>query len=254
MNITTDIERITPEIAKAMLMGNIDNRSVKTNLIDQYAGDMKAGRWQMTGQPIIFSDDGLLNDGQHRLLALIKSEATVTMMVTRGVPRESRSAIDIGKSRGAGDVLQMFHIPNGNNIAALAASVIAYERAGRKGRGSPNRVSKADIIARSRSDERLVYCDRLAQRFRDLVGRKQPAFARYVIPDGMKSDMFFDSFADGAGLEHGHPVLTLRNWFLRNGRKNTDLAAIEAILRAWCAFRDGRSLAALKLLGEYPTP
>ena len=254
MNISTSIERISPAMAAALLEGNIDNRRVKPSLITQYASDMKQGRWLVTGDPIIISDDGLLNDGQHRLKAIIVSGATVECVITRGVSRESRAKTGIGSIRTAGDVVQMFHIPNGNAVAAMAKLILSYEAGDRKTLGSPSRISKTQVIDRCRNDDRLVYADRAASALKDIATRKHVAFCRYLIQDGEKSEEFFGRLRDGAELYAGHPVLSLRNWWLRNGRRAHDAQGIEAILRGWNAFRDGRELQSIRLLQELPLP
>ena len=252
--ITAQIERITPTIAGAMLDGNQDNRRLSESLVFQYAADMAAGKWKLTGQPIIIADDGQLNDGQHRLAAIAKSGVVVEMMVLRGADRQSRDAIDTGKPRTAGDVVQMFHIPDGTAVAALARSVIGWERAGKNRLGAHNNISKSEIIERARADQRLIYANRVGKTCDKIAMYKHISFARYAIPDGALSDMFFDRLADGVGLENGHPVLTVRNWFFRNGRRVPDMQGIEAILRGWCAFKDGREITYIKILGEFPTP
>ena len=254
MTINAQIERITPEIATALLESNHDNRKVSDTIVNQYASDMAAGRWKMTGQPIIIADNGSLNDGQHRLWAVMKSGAAVDMLVIRGTTRDSRDAIDTGKARSSGDVLQMFHIPDGNGVAALAQCVISWERTGRSRLGSRTGVSKADVIARAKQDERLIVAMRAGKKCGQIVVPKHAAFVRYVVPDSPKLDEFLERLADGACLEAAHPVLTIRQWFLRHGRRVPDAQAIEALLRAWCAFRDGRNLTIIKLLGELPTP
>ena len=253
--ITSNIETITPDIAAALLEAIPDNRVVSRNIVEQYASDMKSGRWQATGEPIIISSDGLLNDGQHRLTAVCKSNVSVNMMVVRGVARETRIALNIGKSRKAGDILQMFHISSGRSCAALANTLILYERSGGKSAsGSAHGISKPVSIERALGDDRLQLCVSMACKYGKIMSPKHVAFARYVIPDSKKSDVFFDRLFDGIGLDQGNPILTLRNWILRNGKKQTDLVGTEVILRAWCAFRDDRLVSQLKILGELPKP
>jgi hypothetical protein len=250
--IIAKVETITPNIAAALLEGNQDNRKIKEATVSQYASDIVAGKWQLTGQPIIIADNGQLNDGQHRLAAVVKSGVAVDMMVIRGASRESRVAIDIGTVRGSGDVVQMFHVPNGAAVAALARLVISWERVGKNRLGRVGNVSKIDTIDRGVSDERLIYAVRIGSTCQKIVVYKQAAFARYVIQDSDLSDTFFARLADGINLEHGHPVLAVRNWFFRNGRKVTDMQGVEVILRGWCAFRDGRELINIKLMGDFP--
>lgn len=255
MTILASVETITPEIAAVLLGANPDNRKASGNIVEQYAGDMRNGRWLVTGEPVIISGDGLLNDGQHRMMAVCKAGVSVQMMVVRGVERDSRSALGIGKPRSAGDILQMFHLAGGRACAALAAMLMLYENTGKRSISTYRHpISKTAVIERAMADDRLKLCVSFSQKYHKLIPPKHVAFARYVIPDSYKSDAFFDRLNDGIGLDQGNPILVLRNWFFSNGRKNSDQAAAEVILRAWVAYRDSRSLTRLKIMGELPTP
>lgn len=85
------VERITPEIAKEYMKHNTKNprQRVSRSVVKAYADDMKNGRWQLNGEAIVFDEDGYLKNGQHRLLAVIMSGATVEMAVVRGISREN---------------------------------------------------------------------------------------------------------------------------------------------------------------------
>jgi hypothetical protein len=254
MQISTTVEKITPQMAKALLETNVDNRRVHPTKVEQFARDMREGRWALTGQPIIIADDGFLNDGQHRLLAIIAANTSIETNVTRGASRETRDKIDIGTIRTAGDVVQMFHIPNGNSVAALAKIVLSYECGDQKSLGSPYRISRSAVIDRCRNDDKMIAADKFAGSFNNLIPRKQVGFCRYIIPESEKSQEFFDRLLDGAELYTGHPILSLRSWWLRHGRRVAERQGIESILRAWCAFRDGRELQSVRLLQEFPQP
>ena len=62
---TVAVEQVTAEVAAAWLGANTRNRGLRHARIDQYAEDMKAGRWHPTGETIKFSVSGRLLDGQH---------------------------------------------------------------------------------------------------------------------------------------------------------------------------------------------
>ena len=101
MDITMTVEKITPEIAAEYLKVNIKNyRKLQRQVIKRYAEDMKAGRWELNGEPIVFDENGLLKNGQHRLAAIIASGVTVEMTVVRGVS-ESVTAFDLNSVRNA---------------------------------------------------------------------------------------------------------------------------------------------------------
>jgi len=69
---------VTPELAKLLLEYNVNNyRVFNKNVLEKYAKDMKNGLWQKNGEPIVFSKEGILNNGQHRLKSIIKSGVAV---------------------------------------------------------------------------------------------------------------------------------------------------------------------------------
>lgn len=252
--ITSSVETITPEIAKAMLALNIENRRPKEVIVSQYASDMLAGRWKMNGAAIVFDDEGQLNDGQHRLMALIKANTPTSFLVIRGVERDTRDTLDIGASRGAGDILTMFMVANGNASARVAKLILGYEKAKGKTLGRTAFVSKPEIIDRARDDQRIQLALKIGKRGCHVAKESNISFLRYVVPDSAASDAFFERLIDGVGLEDGSPILLARHYFARHGRKLADNIGIEALLRAWCAYRDGRRMSRIQIMGELPTP
>ena len=84
---------INPGIANIMLSNNPHNRHLSERKIEQYARDMIEARWTFNGEPIIFGDTGELNDGQHRLQAVIQANLTQRFFVSFGLPRDSRITV-----------------------------------------------------------------------------------------------------------------------------------------------------------------
>ena len=82
---TTAIEIITPEIASKYLEKNTNNyRNVLYRRVDAYALEMKNGNWKNNGEAIVFGTDGVLKNGQHRLMACVKSNTPFETLVIRG--------------------------------------------------------------------------------------------------------------------------------------------------------------------------
>lgn len=92
---------ITKEIADSMLARNTNNyRRVNWNIVHKYARAMEHGLWKCNGEPIIFDENGLLKDGQHRLLAVLESGVPVKMLVVEGISRDINT-FDEGGGRTA---------------------------------------------------------------------------------------------------------------------------------------------------------
>lgn len=105
--IRTEIATITPELAKQLLGGNTKNRRIKQGTVDSYARDMKAGNWRVTGEAIVVNGDGTLLNGQHRLLACIKSGAAFETLLVTGIESAAQETMDQGVKRSFADVLSM---------------------------------------------------------------------------------------------------------------------------------------------------
>jgi hypothetical protein len=98
---------IGPDLAARWLDGNTHNRPLRQSVVDRFARDMQAGRWQLTHQGIAFDIDGVLIDGQHRLWAIVLSAVTVRMRVFFNEPLESMKTVDTGLTRSNFDVLHL---------------------------------------------------------------------------------------------------------------------------------------------------
>lgn len=99
----TVTQTITPLMAKSMLSNNKSNRAVSKQDVLRYSRDMKAGKWMLTHQGILVGKDGALIDGQHRLMAIVKSGVTVKMPVTydESITTPLELPMDTGRKRSA---------------------------------------------------------------------------------------------------------------------------------------------------------
>lgn len=113
MAIKMQTENITPERAAHYLNQNTANyRKISRAKAALYAEEMKAGKWQLNGEGIVFDETGKLKNGQHRLAAIIMAGIPVQMTVITGVSDEvtiydsgmTRSTKQIAQASGCGDI------------------------------------------------------------------------------------------------------------------------------------------------------
>ena len=102
--VASKVENITPIKAAEYLKRNKGNRPLSVNLVNFFARQMPDG-WRLTHQGIAFDTEGNLIDGQHRLNAVIKADATVPMLVSRGLDRDGMLVMDTHKKRNDADAL-----------------------------------------------------------------------------------------------------------------------------------------------------
>jgi len=98
--------------------------------VKKYVATMKAGKWTLSPQPIVLSSDLTMVDGQHRMEAVVQSGTSQWFMFTK-VPDDSFSqAIDRGRSRTHGDILEMAGAVKkgqGKRVSAIARCMYSGE-------------------------------------------------------------------------------------------------------------------------------
>lgn len=98
---------VTPQLATWLLELNTGNRRVSRMRVDKYKHIIETNLWMNTGEPIIVSDTGVLNEGQHRLLAIKDAGKTVPCDIRFGISRAAFTATGTGATRSVADVISL---------------------------------------------------------------------------------------------------------------------------------------------------
>ena len=126
---------IAPGMAGVMLEHNIErNRTHRDKITKLYSRQMAEGKWEHTGEAIIFSRSGRLIDGQHRLRACVLAKTSFKTDVRFGMAEAAYDNIDTGKMRSAGDIFKNHGYENWERIATASRFVAAYFDFGWKGK------------------------------------------------------------------------------------------------------------------------
>lgn len=115
------IERITPEVAKQMLETNISNRDLNPEAAVVKA--IENGEWELNGATIAFDEDGILIDGQHRLVACAKLGIPIDTLVVRGVEHSAQVTMDTGMPRRLRDYTKMRGYKNYTIVASCGQTL-----------------------------------------------------------------------------------------------------------------------------------
>lgn len=144
MNVqpTFKIETITPKLAAKYLEANKGNRPMTRATARNYAEEIRLGQWLFNGEAIKFDSNGVLVDGQHRLLAVTLAERSIDTLVVRGLDPEAFKTLDTGRQRSMGDALAL------RGILYPASMSSAYRFLYRwLGRGKPKtRISNTQLL------------------------------------------------------------------------------------------------------------
>ncbi len=128
MAIRVQWEWVSPKRAREFLDASVGNRNISEAKVLQYSEDMSRNRWQVTHQGFLVGKGGAFIDGHHRCHAIIRSGATVRVMVTYNSEIESpqHAPIDIGLNRSAAYVLG---VSSGLSAAAgLLARIVSAKK------------------------------------------------------------------------------------------------------------------------------
>lgn len=218
---------MTPEWASQLLEHNAHNRAPRAKAVAQIASDITTGRWQLTPQTVSIANNGTLLDGQHRLMAIVKSGRAVPLMLATDCPAECFSAIDTGMARTPGDILKIDGCSQSVSVAAIIRTVFYYKHfPGHVWSGAAvnqNTITKQHLVDHYRSDtdgwEVAVKAAAAVKRFPytqlTAIGAFMYLYASEHAPDKSdkeKSKEYLRLFCTGEMLPAGNPVLAFRNW------------------------------------------
>ena len=128
-NIRTTWVNMDPELAQYLMTFNHDNRPVDEARVLLLSRIQEAGDWDLNGATIVFSDEGVMLDAQHRLLSIIKSGITFPMLIIEGVPPSAGDSIDQAKQRTVGDILvrRGYQFQNRSIVVGIAKILMQSE-------------------------------------------------------------------------------------------------------------------------------
>lgn len=244
-----EISLLTPEIAAQLLKRNPKNRTLKQATVERYARDIESDRFAFNGEPIIVSDTGELNDGQHRCHAVIYAQKPIKTLFMFGVPRESRTTVDQGTARTAGDYLGMDGVANSNHLAAIAGKVIEIERFGKLISVNADKPTKAEIVERAKADKGIA--ESFAFVHRTGAGRVSSysllGTAHYLLrkKGGADADTFIDRLIEGVELKARDPIFVAREKLISRDKRLNQNERMKTIIMAWNNYRARSSVKTL---------
>jgi len=159
--ITDTTELVTPAVAMEMLKKNKQNRPINWKKVEEYADVMRDGLWELHAQGIVLDVDDNVLTGQKRLWAIVYSDTSVYMRVSRGNPKSSARLLDRGDPQSARDLAAR---ETGRKHRPIEASV-ARGVLGLLGNFRPSKDLLADTIC---ANEQIV--DAM---LRELIGTKK---------------------------------------------------------------------------------
>ena len=250
--VTIALEEISPPVANELLRGNAHNRHIRQSRVDQYARDMKAGKWLPVGEPIHIDPKGTIGNGQHRLLAIVQSGKTVTIPVIRGLALGAQDVTDQGLKRRFSDVLKLHY--DEQNVSTLAAAIRQLHiyrvtcQLGTTGGGlAATTPSIAELLRTYQRNRRISESIAWASRLKNGGIRISPGIAtalHFIFSEinAEDADEFFSRLADGGNLSEGDPIWLTRRRLIGPDRPQWPKAQAALLIKAFNLWRRGEAV------------
>lgn len=257
--VHVELTTVTPKQARQWLARNIENqRQLRQRKVDQYARDMVAGHWLMTGDTVKITTGSQLIDGQHRLAAVIQADIPVQMLVAYDVSPDVMPVVDAGVPRSFTDALATRGTRERMLLGSVVRRIWHWERGNYLAMGGGMDVpSNAELLERYDKDPAAF--DTAAQRGADAArahlgigSAAGSAFFLFSAIDHERAHQFFDQYLSGANLGARNPILALRNRIVRLGIDDPHMRGREQLalfVRAWNAWREDRMLDRIIITG-----
>lgn len=258
VEVTMELCSITPKMAAEWLELNVDNnRKLKRGALAKYATAMKEGRWLVSGESIKFDDSGRMFDGQHRLMAAVRSGCTFRSFVVRGVAASTIRVTDVGTKRTMADLLKF---QGEVHISSLAATLGYCYRWSRGEFIHPMDVDNVTLLQFLGEHPELRDVQTEGKKIGRALGLPQAMIAAAIwwlrrIDEEDACD-FFDKLQSPVGHEEDSPILLLREAAIvrdRNRRDNVKLASrhdnaymLALLFKAWNYYRRGEPCKVLR--------
>jgi hypothetical protein len=236
--------------ARRLLATNTGNRHVSARRVSSLAQQMRDGHWENTGEPIIVSDEGILNNGQHRLLAVIEADASVEMDVRFGIPRKAFVKTDTGAARSPADILSIRGVTGAAAVAMTLRLLLLYER------GLPEHVRDSltnDEVNRAFDrwpDVIEAYTKVQVFRFPSQI-RSTPlyatAFLATRVPRAPRVDSWLHTLATGEEARRDDPAYVLRERLIRTpftelGTRERQMTRFALMIKSWNSYCQGETV------------
>jgi hypothetical protein len=220
----------SPEMCTWMLeySVSIKNRNISIPRAEEFTRAMENGEWKLTGQGLIFNQEGKVMDGFTRLYAGSKSTKGFETYVTYGISMDAMPFIDGVTPRGPKDCFKMLGAKYCNDLPPLMIFILSWEagniadqlsRTGRRTHWS-NIEMINDYLKYEASVNKSL---KITLRANSLIRSGVLSFLGWWTIMFMSNgeylwNKFIDGFATGANLTITSPILGLRKLVEDNKR------------------------------------
>lgn len=268
---------MTPAMAAAILERNQPteaapwpNRPIRPGDVDDWSVILRGGRWRYTHQGVALDVDGRIQDGQHRLAAMVKTGIGGEIMVSVGMPRENFAVIDTGRRRTAAQVIAMAGASNSAAVSAAARLLVLHEMWGPSVLDHTHDRIQNDVIVgmyeKLHGEDLATAVAGGTQLRREIGGGPAGTIAGlylivHAMPEGdPRPTRFISELVQGVDpqLRGQDPVHVLRRTLLRQARQLAKKAPpahhMALVVKAWSLQAQGRKVNQIRVVSGSTMP
>lgn len=261
------VKTVTPGLARLLLSFNQRNREVYAATVETYAQLMLEGQWKTVSSAISFTADGLVGNGQHRLLGVVASGVPCEFVLAFGMPPDSIFAEDRGRRRNLADDLGLDGYGrdlNGQQKKVLAAAgrlvwQLDHGRLPWTHNPFPTEGDLIGSLRRHPTVKRSVVDHYVSSQNANLAPAVATAFfGLFIEAHDAKGREFARRLVEADSLVPGTTLHTLHRLCTGSGSKrrlSNRNAQMVLLVRAWNNYRSGRDVAGLQSAlkdGKFP--
>lgn len=235
---------ITPVLAEKLLGLNTANRPIRPRHVAEWKRKMASGEYKATHQGIAIDTTGALQDGQHRLAAIVELGEPREAWVLVGAPPEHFVITDVGLNRNYSDVLALKGETDTNVLGSTVRMAWLYLH--HDGTWAGIKVSNVQVAE---------MFDKDPARFRDAVRigrqvsgaaygltRTAAAAGWYLIRrinTAAKTEEFFEGIISGADMRPGDPRLVLGRKLRNDDHRAWGAEHLALLIKCWNLWATG---------------
>lgn len=255
----------TPERSASALENNTRNRKLKDKTqIPILINAMRSGEWDENIEPISFTKNGVMSNGQHRCEGSVRGNVTFRNLVIYGVSDRSQHYTDRGQTRKLSEDLQIDGFKNTNHLAAIIR--VVYRRNVKK---LPIKSILNRTIEMSAISDSVLY-DFFYDHKDEIVKKERFTAGIYnsVIHLGIPGEIvnilslefdriskndaecFWERLSSGFTTVENDPIMILRDRLSKNKdnkqNKLSDIILAAFFIKTWNAYMKGETIKSLK--------
>jgi hypothetical protein len=215
--LRVEVREVTPKLAEEWLKLNVYNfRRIDEKTVKRYARRMRDGLWKVSVSAIAFDPKGFLVNGQHTLLAVVKTGIPITAIVAKGF--DNYYEVDNGRTRTVTAYLAEMGCKDAGSTATALRYLWAYKNVGldKVKHGYTIDVTVTELVELFERNKGIADSVSLARMCSHIMTRSVLGFIHYVASESYpeEADDFILGIRETTDDDQEDPRFCLKRYML----------------------------------------